>query len=161
MDRSPRTEAVVNLDVLQEEIAIQLELLDATVHEIEAIQSDVGSRQPTIREMAATAAFLANVYTGVENVLKRVSRCYGVKMPSGEDWHAELFNRFCAPGFQGLPVIFDDEQKNALAVYRRFRHVIHHGYIMQLEWQRMAEGVEHVAAVYAAFKLRLHTLFGV
>jgi len=33
----------MNLDVLREEIAIQLELLDATIGEIEAIREDIGS----------------------------------------------------------------------------------------------------------------------
>ena len=151
----------MNVEVLREEISIQLELLDATIRELEAIRADLESRRPTVREVAAAAAFLADVYTGAENILKRVSHCYGVKLPTGDNWHTELFNRFCPPGSQGLPVIFNDELKKSLAVYRRFRHVIHHGYAMQLDWERMAEGVENIAVVYAAFKTKLHELFGV
>ena len=151
----------MNLDALREEIAIQLELMDATVGEIEAIQADLASRQPTVREKAATAAFLADFYTGIENILKRISCCYGVPMPAGDDWHVELFGRFCEPGFQGLPVIFDAEQKKSLAKYRQFRHVVRHGYAMQLDWERMAEGVAKAAVAYAGFKAKLHALFGV
>ena len=66
------------------------------------------------------------------------------------------------PGrFQGLPVVFDYEQEKSLARYRQFRHVIRHGYSLQLDWERMAEGVQNVADVYAAFKAQLHDLFGV
>lgn len=151
----------MNLDVLREEIGIQLELMDATVREIEALRVDLASRRPTVRETAATAAFMADFYTGIENILKRISRCYGVPMPTGDDWHVELFNRFCDPGFQGLPQIFDTEQKKSLAKYRQFRHVIHHGYAMQLDWERMVEGVSGVQTAYAGFKARLHELFGV
>ena len=151
----------MNLDVLREEIGIQLELMDATVCEIEAIQTDLASRRPTVREMAATAAFLADFYTGIENILKRISRCYGAPMPTGDDWHVELFGRFCEPGFQGLPVMFDAEQKAAIAKYRQFRHVIRHGYAMQLDWDRMAEGVAKVGVAYAGFKARLRELFSV
>jgi hypothetical protein len=151
----------VNLDELREEIAIQLELMDATIGEIEAIRVDLASRQPTHREVAATGAFVADFYNGLENILKRISRCYGVPMPAGDDWHAELFNRFCAPGFHGLPVIFDDQQRRLLAKYRQFRHVIRHGYSIQLDWERLTPGVENAAEVYAGFKARLHDLFSV
>lgn len=151
----------MNIDVLREELSIQLELMEGTVREIESLQTDLGSRKPTVREVTAAAAFLADFYTGVENILKRISRCYGVTMPVGDDWHVELFNRFCEPGFRGLPVIFDDEQKRSFAQYRGFRHVMHHGYSLQLNWERMVEGVKKVNASYTPFRARLHALFDV
>jgi hypothetical protein len=113
-----------------------------------------------VRETAATTAFLADFYTGIENILKRISRCHSVPVPTGDDWHAELFGRFCEPGFQGLPAIFDAEQKKSLAKFRQFRHVVRHGYAMQLDWDRMAEGVAEAGAAYAGFKAKLHALFG-
>ena len=58
-------------------------------------------------------------------------------------------------------VVFDDEQKKSLAAFRRFRHVIHHGYILQLDWERMAEGVGDIGTAYTGFKAKLHVLFGV
>ena len=54
----------MNIDSLREEISIQLEYLDATVDEIKALQIDLESRQPTVRELAASAKFLADFYTG-------------------------------------------------------------------------------------------------
>jgi hypothetical protein len=151
----------VNIEVLREEISIQLELMEATVREIESLQTDLGSRKPTTREVAAAAAFLADFYTGVENILKRISRCYGIPLPAGEDWHVELFNRFCEPGFQGLPIIFDANDKRLFGRYRSFRHVIRHGYAMQLDWERMAKGVNEVSAAYSPLRAKLHALFGV
>ncbi len=151
----------MNIDELRGEISIQLELLEKTIAEIESLRTDLQSRKPTIRELAAAAAFLADFYTGVENILKRISRCYDVTMPVGDDWHVELFNRFCEPGLGGLPVIFDDEQRKSFAQYRNFRHVVRHGYSMQLDWERMKEGVKEVNGTYAAFRVKLHALFGV
>jgi hypothetical protein len=40
------------------------------------LQGDVASREPTVREKTAAAAFLAQFYNGVEIILKRISR-YG------------------------------------------------------------------------------------
>ena len=64
---------------LGEEIAVDLEALEATVNELLAL------RRETVREKTAAAAFLAQSYNGIENILKRISRC-----------HIELF--FCATG---------------------------------------------------------------
>lgn len=150
----------MNIDELRGEIAIQLELMDQTVSEIEAIQTDLGSRQPSRREVAA-AAFLSDFYNGVENVLKRISHCYEIRLPTGEDWHTELFNRFCEPAFQNLPVVFGHEQMSTMAVFRRFRHVIRHGYVMLLDWERIASELGSLGPAYAAFKTRLHKLFDV
>ncbi len=151
----------MNIDVLREEISIQLELLDATVSELEALQTDLEPRRPTVREIAASAKFLADFYTGIENILKRICRCCGVEMPTGDDWHAELFTRFCRPTFENLPVVFGDDRKKSFAKYRQFRHVVRQGYTMQLDWELMAEGLENIGDVYTAFKSKLHELYGV
>lgn len=142
----------MNWDSLRHEVAIQLNLLDTTVREVELLRLDLAARLPTTRELAAAAAFLSDFYSGVENILKRVSRAYGVPLPSGDAWHIELFHRFCEPGHPPLPIFFDADQRQVFAAYRRFRHVVHHGYVLQLDWHRMAEGVKGVAAVYAGFK---------
>jgi hypothetical protein len=113
-----------------------------------ALQEDVARRQPTIREKTAAAAFLAQFYTDIENILKRISRYHGVPLPSGETWHVDLFQRFCSPSHPDLPELFDEALASALAPYRRFRHVAFHGYGFQLDWDRMSEGVATVQDVF-------------
>jgi uncharacterized protein YutE (UPF0331/DUF86 family) len=45
--------------------------------------------------------------------------------------------------------------RDALAPFRRFRHVVYHGYGFQLDWDRMAEGMSQVPALFEAFRRRL------
>lgn len=40
---------------------------------------------------------LAPFYSGIENILKRVSRFHGVELPAGDNWHLDL----CKLGFLG------------------------------------------------------------
>jgi hypothetical protein len=63
----------LTFEELEEEIAVELEAIDATVDELLSIQRDVADRKPTVREKTAAAAFLAQFYNGVENILKRLS----------------------------------------------------------------------------------------
>lgn len=140
---------------LREEIAIELELMEATVRELSALQHDLTGREPTVREKTAAAAFLAQFYNGVENILKRISRFHAMPLPTGDTWHVDLFRRFCMPPYEPLPALFDEPLASALAPFRKFRHVVHHGYGFELDWNRMREGIERVEPVFTQFKLVL------
>ena len=69
---------------LHEEIAVELESMQMVVDELVALQKDMANREPTTREKTAAAAFLAQFYNGIENILKRIYRFYGVSLPTGE-----------------------------------------------------------------------------
>ena len=137
---------------LREEIAVELESMELTVNELLALQRDLSGREPTTREKTAAAAFLAQFYNGLENILKRISSYNNVSLPTGETWHVELFQRFCSPSHPDLPQLFDENLASALAPYRRFRHVMFHSYGFQLDWSRMAEGIEKVEGVFDRIK---------
>ena len=142
-------------EALKAEIAIEFAALRQVASELDALRMDVAGREPTVREKTAAAAFLAQFYSGIENILKRRSRFHGVDLPAGENWHFDLFKRFGPPGHPPLPRLFDVALARQLGPFRRFRHVVHHGYGFQIEWDRMREGVEHVAQVLAAFHHRV------
>jgi hypothetical protein len=142
---------------LCEEIAVELEALEATVNELLALHEDVAGREPTVREKTAAAAFLAQFYNGVENILKRISSYHTVPLPTGDTWHIDLFERFCSPPDAPLPTLFDESLAAALAPYRRFRHIAFHSYAFQLDWSRMAEGVAGVHEVFSQIKASLST----
>ena len=137
---------------LREEIAVELESMEMIVDELVALQQDMAHREPTTREKTAAAAFLAQFYNGIENILKRIYRYYSVSVPTGESWHVELFQSFCSPTQSELPQLFDQDLASALAPYRRFRHVAFHGYGFQLEWSRMVTGVENVKNIFEQIK---------
>ena len=91
---------------LREEIAIELEAMEKVVQELLALWQDVSPRLPTTREKTAGAAFLAQFYNGLENILKRITLFAGIPLPEGPNWHVELFQRFASP-YPGLPHLFD------------------------------------------------------
>ena len=48
-----------------------------------------------------------------------------------------------------------------LAPYRKFRHIVHHGYGFQLDWDRMRGGIEKSQAVFALFKMSIEDFISV
>lgn len=139
-------------DELIEEITIELENIEIVLKELACLYEDVISGEVSMRNKTAAAAFLAQFYGGIENILKRISRFYGVSLPSGNLWHVELFKRFCKPPSEPLPLLFDRTLSEELAPYRKFRHVVHHGYGFQLDWDRMKEGIERSQTIFVCFK---------
>ena len=87
----------MKLEDLKIEISIELELMEATVQELLTLERDVTGKEPTVREKVAAAAFMAQFYNGVENILKRIGRFHSVPLPTGDTWHIDLFKRFCSP----------------------------------------------------------------
>ncbi len=145
---------------LREEIAIELELMESTILELAALQHDVAGRSPTVREKTAAASFLAQFYTGIENILKRISRFYGVPLPTGETWHLDLFERFCVSPDKPLPTLFDESLAADLAPYRNFRHVVYHSYGFDLNWERMQDGIANVESIFAHVKNAVNAFTG-
>jgi len=141
----------MTLDELREEISIELDMLGTIVHEAVSLLDDLEYRDPTVREKTAAAAFLAQFYGGIENILKRLHRYHGIPMPVGDSWHSDVFRRFCNPSFSPFPVLFDADLAADLSPFRKFRHVVYHGYGFQFDWDRMKEGLGKVENVYSRF----------
>ena len=140
---------------LREEINIEMESMETTVRELVSLRTDVAGRLPTLREKTAAAAFLSDLYGGIENILKRISYYHSISLPMGDSWHIELFRRFCDPPYGPLPALFDRSLASELSYFRKFRHVTRHGYSVRLDWDRMREGVETVEDIYSRFKQAL------
>ncbi len=139
---------------LTEEVRLELRQMERVVQELEALDADVGKGPGTLREEAAAGQFLASFYMGVENVLKRMARYHQVELPRSEQSHVELFRWFC-PTTQHrppLPVLFPELLASEMKAYRRFRHVVHHAYGIELKWERMVEGIQNVRPVFDRFR---------
>lgn len=107
-------------DDLRAEINIEIEAIRDILQELLALHIDIGEREPAVREKTAAAAFMAQFYGGIENILKRISKFHGIPIPTGETWHLDLFQRFCPPSYQSLPELFDKFLADELSPFRRF-----------------------------------------
>ena len=145
----------MTIEELSRELRRELDHMERVVLELQALAEDVGPGRATLREKAAAGPFLASFYMGVENVLKRIARFHDLEVPRSERWHVELFEWYCEPPHARLPVLFDDRTAVQMGGYRRFRHVVHHGYELDLAWERMREGVQQSPTVYEAFRGRI------
>ena len=68
---------------LREEMAMELENIEMVLRELSTLYEDVKGRETSVREKTAASAFLAQFYSGIENILKRISHFNNVPLPSG------------------------------------------------------------------------------
>ena len=142
----------MNARDLRDEVRYDLTQMQTVVEELEALRRDVGRQEPTLREVMAAGAFLSSFYNGVENILKRVSKHHGVPLPTGDQWHVALLDGFREPPTAGLPVLLPEPLAVELDVFRRFRHVARTSYGIELDWARVAAGIDRIASVFGEFR---------
>ena len=142
----------MNAAELREDIALEFEAIERTLAEINALSRDVAGREPTARELAAAGLFLANVYNGIENILKRIRLFHGLPLPSGPNWHVDLFRSFCDPPEGCLPLLLAPPLDATLAPFRRLRHVVHHGYGFRFRWDQVQPGLQGATEAFRAFR---------
>lgn len=148
---------------LAEQCRIELLLLDETVTELQNIVQEIRINAAraedtqsiaSLRNRAAAANLSQSFYNGVENILKRIHKYCGVPLPSGDQWHSALAERFTSEHHAeyGLPHILLPDIVAPMTILRRFRHVIMHGYAMNLDWERMKLNVEIIPEVFSPFR---------
>ncbi len=145
-----------NADII-DEIKIEIENLSSVVIELMMLLKESEVRELSVRDKTAAGSFLSQFYNGVENILKRICRLRKIELPKDELWHLKLFKMYCKPAQKSLPLLFDESLENDFSSYRRFRHIVHHGYGFQLKWEIMKEGIEKVEGVFQSFRKNIET----
>jgi len=138
----------MTLDDLREDISIEFARIDETLAEIRLILRNERESVLTRSDVTAGATYLAQCYSGIENVLKRITKYCNLPLPSGSFWHAELVGMFQAGEDRDprLPELADASLFPLLTTLRKFRHVVAHGYAVTFDREavlgtlRLADG---------------------
>jgi hypothetical protein len=146
------------LEEYRKECTIELQFLAEVVQAIESLLAENTGDTAPLKDRAAAASFVFSFYNGIENLLKRTTKYCAVPLPKGEQWHSELAMRFADPvgsGFPTIPQLITDDIHTNLLKLRKLRHVIAHGYAMNLDWLQMKPTIEAVPSVYSIFRQNL------
>lgn len=123
------------LSELREDLAIEFSRLDETLEEIRLIQINETNGALSRSDITAGATYLAQCYSGIENILKRITKYNSVPLPSGSFWHVELIGMFSDGDGRDirLPLLVDALLFPTLTTLRKFRHTVAHGYAVSFD----------------------------
>lgn len=140
---------------LRELVTIEFLEMDNTLALIADLRRSLVNREPTVHELAAFGTYLHNLYSGVENSLKRFAAFHGVQLPDTADWHVQLLRMFGDSPVKSLPVLLPGPLMDQMSDLRGFRHVFTKRYASYLEWAKLSPLVDQASAVAEAYQQRV------
>lgn len=102
--------------------------------------------------MRAMAAFIHDIYTGIEKLLEGLVKYFDGQLPAGEDWHRKLLARAAFAHEQLRPAIISDEVRLSLDELRSFRHVFRNRYLSNLVPERVDVLAEKTVHAFELFR---------
>jgi hypothetical protein len=148
-------------DKLRKQIAVEQDLINRLLEEHRSLVRKCATEVPDAIERSALAAMLHSFYTGIENVFRRIAIEYDGYSPDGDTWHRDLLDVMAQPT-GSRPAVISQDLHDMLRDYLGFRHMFRHLYSINLKWDRMADLVLGVEAVWqqadAEFQALLNTL---
>ena len=112
------------------------------------------SQAPDPIELSALAAFLHSLYTGIENLFRRVAIEIDGGIDRGEGWHRRLLLQMAEERRNRHPVI-SSGLLDRLQPYLQFRHVFRNAYSFQLQWDKMQPLVLNCEETFSALQAEI------
>ena len=126
-------------DKLQKQVAVEREQLNSLLQIHQSLLSQ--EQTPNAIELSALAAMLHSLYTGIENIFKRIAVERDSGPPRNAAWHRQLLESMTQAN-QARPAVISQRLRETLRGYLDFRHVFRQAYTFELRWEKMAELVK-------------------
>ena len=143
---------------LSKQTGIERELLARLIETHRPLLVKCVDTSPDPIELSALAAMLHSLYTGIENIFKRMAREVDGALPTGEFWHRDLLAAMARPNASRKALI-SEGLRDQLREYLEFRHVFRQAYSFQLQWEKMAHLVLDSEQVLKALEAELDIFF--
>ena len=96
--------------------------------------------------LVGMGAYLQNIYTGMENILKQLLLHKSIPIPDTPTWHKDLLNSAVEHN------IITNEIADKIGKYLFFRHFFTHAYGFLLDEEKLKPLMDYIPNVYSEFK---------
>lgn len=134
------------MDKLRQEVTAEKEHIEKT---LSALDEALSRPEKTIIELAAIGTFLHNVYSGMENILKRILKFKGITVPGSQSSHKDLLDHSVAAG------VISQSLSEELDEYRGFRHFFVHAYGFMLNREQLIPLAENLSVIWVQFETEI------
>jgi len=132
-------------DELREYCDAEFKNVDRITGELFSVYSPEKSEY-TLAEEAAIAAFIVNVYGGIENILKQMLVFDRLDIKDSPEWHEKVLKKASEIGILP-PALFQ-----ILSRYLSFRNYFVYTYIFNIKWEDMKLLADAIRDVLAKLK---------
>jgi len=123
----------------------EFENINKVIDELFALYK-VEKTEYTLSEQAAVAAFIVNIYSGVERILKQMLLFDKLDVQDSPEWHEKVLRKSSEIG------ILPPDLFQVLSNYLAFRNYFIYNYIFNIKWENLKALADAVNDVVAKFK---------
>ena len=139
------------LEALKQQIGDELREMGLAIQ----LAQEVAQEMPdpaNVHLVVAAGKYLDSLYTGMERVFERICVWLEGQVPSGADWHRQLWRHMQAEVEDIRPALLDEILAERIEEYLRFRHRFRHSYGPELIWEKMVPLIEEAPSVLEELK---------
>ena len=128
---------------VKNKILAEIENIEKVIIELEKVKN-----KPTkeLVVLVGIGAFLQNIYTGMENILKQILLHQNISIPESPTWHKDLLNLAADNNF------ISKETVDKIGKYLFFRHFFTHAYGFLIDEEKLKPLMDNISDIYAEFK---------
>ncbi|NOR77719.1 MAG: hypothetical protein GQ523_04690 [Methanophagales archaeon] len=128
---------------IKEKVHAEMENIAVVLAELEKVKD---RSQKELVVLVGMGAYLQNIYTGMENILKQILLHKSSPIPDTPTWHKDLLNSAVEHN------IITNEIADKIGKYLFFRHFFTHAYGFLLDEEKLKPLMDHIPNVYSEFK---------
>jgi hypothetical protein len=123
--------------------------IDRIVNELFSLYKSEKSEY-TLAEQAAVAAFIVNIYSGIEKILKQMLLFDKLDVHDSPEWHEKVLRKSSEIG------ILPPDLFKILSSYLAFRNYYIYTYIFNIEWENVTALADTVNDVVGKLKTEIN-----
>ncbi len=128
---------------VREKIYAEMENIATVLTELEKVK-DRSHKELVV--LVGIGAYLQNIYSGMENILKQLLLHKSIPIPDTPTWHKDLLNLAVEQN------IITNETAGKIGKYLFFRHFFTHAYGFLLDEEKLEPLMDDIPSVYSEFK---------
>ncbi len=128
---------------VKNKILAEIENIEKVLTELEKVR-DKPSKDLVV--LVGIGAFLQNIYTGMENILKQMLLHQKILIPESPTWHKDLLNLAVDNN------LISNETVDKIGKYLFFRHFFTHAYGFLIDEEKLKPLMEDISDIYSEFK---------
>jgi len=135
---------------VKDKILAEIENIEKILIELKKVKN---KRTKELVVLVGIGAFLQNIYTCMENILKQMLLHLNISIPESPTWHKDLLN-----------LAFDNnliskETVDRIGKYLVFRHFFTHAYGFLIDEEKLEPLTDNISEVYSEFKREIDDYF--
>ena len=123
----------------------ELKNIDTVINELHSIFSPEKSEYSTV-ERAAIATFIANIYSGIENIIKQILMFDNINVKDSAAWHEELLKKALELA------ILPRDLYQIFTRYFVFRNALVHTYFFNIKWEELRALANAINDILSRFR---------